>query len=250
MKLNKKIVIAIVLVAIVAVVGLVAYTLLPPSNGGTPTETGYLLRLNYNVGDKLVYDLGMEAELLGENTTQELGFEMEIVDFDGENYTIEQTYIEKETGYSLTATVKANQTGYLVDYVSIESEAYAVVAFGVSDMAVFGTIFPIEEVKLGESWETDINIGFAELEMSEIDFSGTHKYTLSEVTDETLKLDIESSVVMTAYGGTNTIDASGTIFLDPVTCSLVEITYSATIKLEAEGQSIEGEVTMHGRLVE
>jgi len=243
-RMNKKIVIAIVLVAIIAGAGLVAYILFPPSD----EETGYLLRLNYNVGDKLGYSMDMTMKVENQSLEQkEYKFEMEILDFDGENYTIKQTIIVKEPWDSFTGTIKVNQTGHVIEYIDCSSE-YLSMTFTVSDMALLGIILPSEKVELGKNWEVPIDIEFPEIEFTGMSISGTQKYTLSEVTNETIELEYETSFVVTAYA-TVTINANGTILLDAVTCNLVEITYFGTTKAEYEGQTYEGEVTLHGRLV-
>lgn len=241
--MNKKIVIAIVLVAIIAGAGLVAYILFPPSD----EETGYLLRLNYNVGDKLGYSMDMTMKVENQSLEQrEYKIEMEVLGFDGENYTIKQTIIEGPRD-SFTGIIKVNQTGHVIEYIDCSSE-YLSMTFTVSDMALLRIILSSEKVEVGENWEVPIDIEFPEIEFTGMSILGTQKYTLSEVTNETIELEYETSFVVTAYA-TVTINANGTILLDAVTCNLVEITYFGTTKAGYEGQIYEGEVTLHGQLV-
>jgi len=245
---KKLIAIVLVCIIIVAVASLIAFTRFPPSDGDGEPEPGYLLRLNYNVGEKMTYNMKTTLKTEGEDVTGEVLYEMEILNSDGENYTIKQTISDKESGLSYTATVKMNQTGHVVEYLECNAE-YLGSSFALAGVPTFGDNFPFEEVKLGESWETAIDIEMPELDILDMDFSGTRKYTLSKVTNETLKLEYETTVTMTRINDIATADVSGTIYLDAVTCSLVEATYFESIKVVAQGQTAEAEVIVHCWLI-
>jgi len=266
-KSKKLIAIVLVCVIIVAVASLVAFTLLPPFDGDTPTETGYLIRMNYDVGEKLIYEMDMTAIVTGmeEEETVELTCEMEVLDFDGENYTIQQTlYFEGALALLNTGKFKMDQTGYVVEYVECNL-GYFTRIVTLSSVPTFGAYFPEEEVKLGESWENVIELEGSKMGMSELDLdvsrfeitsSGTAKYTLSEVSNETLKIDYEASVYMAifdinaeVYDMTMSADINGTVYIDAVTYRLIEFTYSESDEMMLSGETMEGEGTTHGWLV-
>lgn len=250
--MNKKKLIAIVLcIIIVVAVSLIVFTRSPPSD----EETSYSLRLNYNIGEKLIYRINATSitSMVNEYESVEFIYEMEVLDFDGENYTIQQTVsLEEEPEYSPIGIVKINQTGYVVEFVDYSIDYFGSVLTSLI-LPTFG-VYSQEKVELGESWEGVFDIEkLITVEESRIDFWETTNYTLSEVTGETLKILFEMTAYMTLFSElgdvTTTIDINGTICLDAVTYSLAEFYLTELSRSVWMGETTELECAIHCQLV-
>lgn len=236
--------IAIVLVCIIIVSGIVLFVVTRSPFNGEP-EPSYFLRLNYDVGEKLVYRMEFAGITGDETYTTELTYEMEVLDFDGENYTIQQTITDEATGASVIGQAKMNQTGYVVEYGYDQESFLGITTF--FSVPTFRAYFTAEEVKLGDSWKNIL--GVDPLEHFPIDYSGTGTFTLSEVSDETMTLDYEAWMQTTTYNVNHSATINGTIHLDAFTYRVVEFNLTETVKSEVAGTTMETEATTHCWLV-
>ena len=238
-KSKKLIAIVLVCIIIVSALVLIVVTRPPPFNG--EPEPSYFLRLNYNVGEKLVYRMEIAGITGDETYTTELTYEMEILNFDGENYTIQQTITDEATGASVIGQAKINQTGYVLEYGYDQESFLGITTF--FSVPTFRAYFTAEEVKLGDTWKNVL--GIETMEHFPLDYSGTGTFTLSEVSDETVTLNYEAWMQTTTYNVNQSVTINGTIHLDAFTYRVVEFNLTESIKSEVAGTIKETEATTH-----
>jgi len=244
-------VIGLVAIAIIATASIVVFTQLLPGARGEPVPLG----LNYSEGEKMTYEISMTAEVkamgMEEETSQEGTLEMEVLSFDGENYTIYETMTLDTQEVSFT--MKMNQMGYVVGDTELPPEFEETFSyfFGVPG---FGSYFTEEEIRVGESW----NIPF-DIEFSGIDLEGTVSYKLSGITSitvdagtyEALKIKVKTSGLSATIEGMDfTMNINGYVYLENATCRLIKLRLDASATMTGAGQSASIVMTMQMELIE
>lgn len=246
-KFGRKLVIGLVALAIIAMASVIMFTqFLPGARGETVT-----LELDYGVGEKMTYRITLTMEAMTVEFSQEATLEMEVLSFDGENYTIRQTLTAELEEVSFE--MKMNKTGHIVEGMGLppEFEETFTSLFGVPG---FGSYFPEELVRVGESWEMPLD-----MELPGIDFEGTISYELSEIgsvtvtagTYEALQINIEGADLQ--MGGEDfqaDWDINGDIYLEKDTCRLLDLRFDQSITTTAMGQTVSMEITMQMQLTE
>jgi len=228
-------VIGLVAIAIIAIASIVVFTQLLRGAKGEPVPLG----LNYSEGEKMTYEMSMAIEAPGMEETMEGTWEMEVLSFDGENYTIQQT-------------MTINRMGYVVGLPPELEETFSSL-LGVPGL---GSYFTKEEVRVGESWEIPFDIEF-----SGIDLEGTISYKLSGITSvtvpagtyEALKINIKSSglsATIEEMDAQITMNINGYVYLENGTCRLIELRLDESATMTAAGQTASMEMTMQMQLIE
>ena len=241
-------VIGLVAIAIIATASIVVFTQLLPGARGEPVPLG----LNYSEGEKMTYEISMTAEVkamgMEEETSQEGTLEMEVLSFDGENYTIHQTmtFDGQESSY----TMKMNQMGYVFGLPPEIEEQFS----SLLGVPGFGSYFTEEEIRVGEGW----NIPF-DIEFSGIDLEGTVSYKLSGITSitvdagtyEALKIKVKTSGLSATIEGMDfTMNINGYVYLENATCRLIKLRLDASATMTGAGQSASIVMTMQMELIE
>jgi len=133
---------AIGLIAIIAVASVIALMYLMPTGEAATIPLG----MNYSEGESMTYNLTMTMTVsaLGASYTQTATatIQMEVLSFDGTNYTIRYTMEMYSPTYShFSYTVTMNKTGHILNYTDLPSEfqeTYSLLA----GMPGYGTYFP------------------------------------------------------------------------------------------------------------
>jgi len=203
------------------------------------------LGLNYQVGEKLVYTttetittpLGNITKTGTINST----YSLEVVDFDGEYYTLNKTIeilLDKPTSISLIERINKNKTGYAKYFLPGETAAL----FGNSSSnPVLAALLSKPDAKVGDTWQIPLNSGnstfgttgdltltFADIQEITVP-AGTYKVFRIDVTSNNLNSHVEISA-----GRSNTsMSFSGSIYLEYGTCRQIK----ADVQITATTQS-------------
>jgi hypothetical protein len=243
--------IGILLVAIIAVASIISVTQFLPSVSGELVSVG----MNYEIGEKMTYNIKTTVELMTMPISSEYTLQMEILNFDGENYTIKQTMTIEQQEFSYT--MKINKMGQIVEY--NESAVEMDEAFSsLFDMSGYGAQFTSDEVRVGESWEIPIDIT-----EEGISLQGTLSYMLSEITTVTvpagtydvLKIEAEISDLQTTtsieeLNMQTTSNMDGYALLEKDSCMLIEFTLQQVTTVTAMGETSSIKTNMQMQLVE
>lgn len=241
--------IGLVAIAIVASASIIVFTQFMPGARGEAAPLG----LNYDVGEKMTYELSITIEMAGREVSEEGTLEMEVLSFDGENYTIRQSMISAQQEFSFT--VKMNQTGHIIEYFGLPSEFEETFSSLLGVPGVYGSYFTDEKIRVGESWEIPLD-----LQVAELDLQGTASYKLVEIADITVSagtyraLKIEgkmSDLQATSSALVHfTSNVNGYIYLENATCRLVKCTLHQSVTVTTEGQTQSMKMTMQMELIE
>jgi len=244
-------VIGLVAIAVVATASIIVFTQFLPSAKGKTVPLG----LNYSVGEKMTYEYNMTIEMMDTEVSQGGTLEMEVQSFDGENYTIRQTMTFGLQETSLT--VKIDKMGNLVDYIGLPPELQETLSsfLGVPG---FGSYFPKEEARVGESWEIPMD-----MELMGMDLEGTISYKLSKITSvtvpagtyEALYLEIKPSSLAATYSVEGMsfhmdLNLDGYMYLGNATCHLIEFRINESATIISGGQTRSMEMTIQMQLIE
>ena len=244
-------VIGLVAIVIIAAASILVVTQFLPGARGEPVTLG----LNYSEGEKMTYEISMTVEAPGMEETLGGTWEMEVLSFDGEIYTIRQTMTFD--GQESSFTMKMNQTGHMIGLPPEFGEEFSSM-LGVPGL---GSYFTKEEIRVGESWQIPFEIPF-DIGV-EILFEGTMSYKLSKITSvtvpagtyEALKINIKSSGLSLTYSMEGmdfslTMNINGYVYLEKATCRLIELSLDQSATMRAAGQSASMETTMQMQLIE
>jgi hypothetical protein len=244
-------VIGLVAVAVVVTASIIVFTQFLPSAKGEIVPVGF----NYSVGEKMTYEFSITMEALGNEVSQEAILGMEVQSFDGENYTIRETMTFASQEISLT--VRIDKMGNVIDFIDLPSEFQETYSsfLGVPG---FGSYFPKEEVRIGESWKIPMD-----MELIGMDLEGTINYKLSKITSVTvpagtydvLHVEIKPSSFAATYseGGISfhmDLNMDGYLYLKNATCHLIEFRVNESATITAEGQTQSMEMTLQMQLIE
>jgi hypothetical protein len=191
-------VVAIVLVAVIAV------ALLVPQGAATIP-----LGLEYTVGEKMVYNTTETITTQTANSSLppsspwETSIDsteiVEVVDFDGEYYSLNHTVTSKlgNTPVSISFIEKVNKTGY-TGYFRLQGTK-EVLTSNMSTDPYASVLLDKPEVKVGDSWKVPVNSGNSNISMTgemTITFGGVQNITVPAGTYEVFKVDTVSNLTM------------------------------------------------------
>lgn len=251
-------VIGLAAIAIIATASVIVFTQFLPSARGENVS----FEFDYSVGEKMTYEMNMTMEIMDTEVSMESTMEMEVISFDGENYTIRQTTTsELQVEYSYT--VKMNKTGYIVEYIELPPELNETFTSFLEEFSFlgapgFGSYFPKAEAKVGESWEIPFD-----MELESMNFNGRINFELSEITNvtvpagtyEAVKIDIKPSVIQISYpiegmGYQSTLNVDGYIYVRKDVCHLFKFRIHESVTMTVNDQTVSMEMTMQMQLIE
>jgi len=136
------------------VVVVIAIALLIPQGAATIP-----LSINYQVGEKMSYETTetITAPIEGTMKTETINSTstLEVVDFDGETYTLNHTLTSMvlDQPFSTSLTEKLNKTGYASYFLPGETKAL------LSNSSLLSTLLTKPEAKVGDTWEISLDTG-------------------------------------------------------------------------------------------
>jgi len=258
-RFGKKLYLIAGLIAVIAVVSAVTFIFLLPSTGeGAPVPLG----LNYTPGEEMTYSMTITTSGTGVSRTDAGITSMEILNFDGENYTMELNFqtLTPSSGVA-SYTIKMDKTGRIIEYSGFSPEMEFFMFAGIPGC---GSYFQKDQVNVGESFQTPIyisSVGFR----ANVSIDGTANHRISEIKNTTIpncgtyrvfKTEIAADNIILGDESSGTaaslhINIDGYMYLEYGTCRLIEYNVQESVIFPYMGQPpIIVIVTMQLRLTE
>ena len=252
-------------IAAIVVIVVIAVALLIPQGAATIP-----LSVEYTVGEKMVYNMietvtiqmansSLPAEYSGYspyetdiNSTEIV----EVVDFDGEYYTLNHT-ITATLGHmpvSMAFIEKVNKTGYTGYFTLGGTEQLW--ASNMSTDPFVTALLDKPEVKVGDSWQIPMNSGNSNVSMTgemTITFGGIQDLTVPAGTYKVFRIDVSSNnlsmkiniptTTNTSIQNTMKINISGQIYIEYGTCRRIESNMQM-IQMTSSSQEVGASATI------
>jgi hypothetical protein len=267
-KSRKTLYVVIGTIAVVAVVLAAVFVFEIPQSQGATIPLTY----NYTVGENMVYNItmviiGSTVNSTGNpvpypvgtstNMTEAETASMDIVSFDGENYTINYTTVIVWNGITLgpdNGTEMINKTGY-VTILSGPTTGYIYYVLGQFSIPTF---FQKNQAKVRETWQFPIS----QLGNASSGVTGNETFTFGDIqnvdvpagTYKAFNMNFSSTDITVsplAYGQLYTMHArlNGQAFLEYGTCHLIDFNYQGNVYYEVNGQNFSSSSSTHAILV-
>jgi hypothetical protein len=253
-RFGKRVYVVLGIVAVVAVVLALVFVFLAPLNVGATIPLSY----DYASGEEMTYNVTVTAtNATGQNTTETITIGMDVISFDGENYTVNETVALSFSGGSptvLSVTEKVNKTGY-VTYLNGTAgleQAYF----------TFSNIWSFRqktEARVGETWQIPFGFG-----VSNGTFNGILTYKFGDIQNITVpagtyrvfKIDISgSNLTATTIAPppanmsiSQNITINGQMYLEYGTCRLIQADFQGNTSTRYGDQTIAGAFSEQIRL--
>jgi len=254
---GKKLYIIIGLIAVVAVASaFILINFMPKGLGATVS-----LGVNYNVGEKMTYQVLITMSMMGQTVTKNGTISIEVLSFDGENYTIQEKVRVDSQDFSFT--VKMNKTGHIFDFTGPGDSAglpqeFQQIYSSLSSLPGFGSYYPRLTARVGEGWQIPIDTQILGLNLS-----GTINYGISGVTDITVtagtykvfRIDISAINIHGIYQSSGvTVHLFATMnayaYVENATSTPIEFNIQESVTASAMGQTVSMSMTILVRLKE
>lgn len=213
----------------IAAVAVIAVALLIPQGAAIIP-----LSVEYTVGERMVYNntqtvtmqlptSTVDPSLFGQGsrtTTMNSTTTVDVIDFDGEAYTLNHTTSMEMLGhpFSISLIEKVNKTGYSTLFFA---EGTQMITSNVSTSnPVLTGLLEKPEVRVGESWEIPLSTNNASIGMTgsmTLTFRGIQDITVPAGTYKVFRVDMSSNnvgmntEVLSPYGGTTTLSSTMSI---------------------------------------
>jgi hypothetical protein len=251
---RKKLGIAVALVAVVAV-ALVAVVFLANPTFFAMGET-VPLTFSYSEGEKMTYSMTMTMDLMGQETTETGTSTVEILSVQGDTYTI-RTTTDTESSPSVSYTMTMDKTGRITDYGSLPENVQQSLG-SLSFLPGYGSSFPKQEAKVGESWQIPLDT-----EVSGVSLEGAVNCKVSEVKSLTvpagtynvfkMEISINNAHASSSALGANiemTMNANGYVYLEKGTGRTIELLFEETVSGTSTGATVSVDLEMQMQLTE
>jgi hypothetical protein len=259
-------------VAIAAVAVIVIALLIPQGAAIIP------LNVEYTVGERMVYDttetvamqiynstVGTSLGIGGINNTVTMNSTttVDVVDFDGETYTLNHTVSMELLGHPLSISFieKVNKTGYSTLLFPGATQALATNVS--SDNPILSGLLGKSEVKVGDTWEIPLNTNNASIGMTgsiTLTFKGIQDITVPAGTYKVFRVDMSSNnlgmntVTASPYGGTTTVSTtmniSGEYYIEYDTGRQIEYNTQMAIQSQVMGVNTTTSLSANTTLVQ
>jgi hypothetical protein len=242
---KRSLMLGLAIVAIIAVASIYALFQSPILGVGA---TGTELKLDYNVGEKMTYQMDVGMQMLDTNISETTTLEMEVQDFDGENYTIKYTISAGAEEDSFT--LKMNETGHLVENNELPDNLDEIISF-LPSVPGFGPFLTGEEVKVGDSWEIPLDVPEMDLEVK-ISFviNELGKADVPAGTYDVFKISVESSGFNIEMEGIQVdLEMDGVLSLEKDTCRPVDLDLMLTLETTIEDQTANIDMNLKMTLI-
>ena len=239
---KRPLIFGLVVVTIIAILSIYALFQSPMLGvGAKATE----LKLDYYVGETMAYEMNIGMQMFNTTISETIKLEMEVQDFDGENYTVKYAISAGNEEHSFT--LKMNETGQLVEGNELPdnlNETFSLLPV----MPGFGSYLTGEKVGVGDSWEIPFDV-------PEMDFEGKMSFVITELskvdvpagTYDVFKIGVESSGFnIEAEGVQADLKMDGVLSLEKDTCRLVDLDLSLTLETAIEDQT--GSIDMNFKM--
>jgi hypothetical protein len=241
-------------IAVAVVVVIVVALLIPQGAAIIP------LSVEYTVGERMVYDVTETVAMQMSNSTtgSALGLSsnstvtmdskttVDVVDFDGEVYTLNHTLNMELLGkpVSFSYLEKVNQTGYTTMLLPGATETLAP-SIGSQDPVLTG-ILGKSQVKVGDTWEIPLNANNASIGITGslvLTFKGIQEITVPAGTYKVFRVDMTSKDVgMQTSALSTTMSVNGEYYVEFETGRQIENNIQMTTQSQVMG--VDTSITM------
>ncbi len=245
-KSRKKLYALLGIVLIAVLISVVVITFFVPRGLGETIPYGF----NYAVGEKMVYDLSMTINSGGLNILENGTISMEVLSFDGDNYTINETgsfTVQGMPQQEVSFTTGMNKFGQMTGVSGVPSEMQSIYSmFG--GVPGFGSAFNRTEARVGESWQLPLDLGNSTFSMSGMmnyKFGEVQNVTMAAGTFKTFKIEISTNDVHASISVVSmSLDMHGWILQEYGTCRLIDMNMETTETASGQGQSMTITISM------
>jgi hypothetical protein len=252
------------IVGVAAVASALLFVLLVSPSLGSTIPLSY----NYEVGEHMTYNVTstvseFEQSTLGNSAgtpvvkTVIATISMDVISFDGGNYTIDETESTQvgSLTVSFTVTEKMNKTGYI----TILSGPFATLNSALTDLNSLSTFFQKDHAKVGETWQVPIselgNLSFGLRGNMTFTFGSIQNSTVPAGTYKVFSIDVSCTNLTVSLNATGSsyyasVSGSGQEYLEYGTCRQIESNFQETVTNQINGQNHFTNTSMQMELVE
>ena len=244
-------------IAGIIVILVIVITLLIPQGAATIP-----LSVKYTVGEKMTYDMieTITTEqiqgIMGINST----VNVEVVDFDGEHYTLNYTVtavLNHQHPMSISYIARVNKTGYTTYFHTGKTQQ---LLYNMSSNPVLSAVLNKPEVKVGDAWQIPLSTGETNVSVKgdlTVTFVGIQDMTVPAGTYRVFRIDFSSNniriniTIPTPYNTSiqNTVEMSlsGQTYLEYGTCR--QIKYSIQINSSSKMRDSEIRCSISSQMI-
>jgi hypothetical protein len=239
------------LISIAVVVSALVLVFLVPRGLGETIPYSF----NYSVGEKMTYNITMSESITGLKSSVTGTVDIEILSFDGANYTINETGMFMIQGVSqpFSYTLKMDKSGRMVDVSNISSEMQSMYsAFGMMP----GFSFPSNktEARVGETWQFPLNLnslGYAMSGTIDYKFDNVQNITVPAGTFKAFEIDVSTDNIHASIMGTSlTMSMNGQLHQEYGTCRLLDLNLQVTMNMAQGTQTMAMSMSMQIQLTQ
>jgi hypothetical protein len=247
-------------IAAIIVIAVIAIALLIPQTAATIP-----LSVEYTVGEKMIYNTIEAVTFQADNTAIPAEQSVQvpnttsinstaivnIVDFDGEYYTLNHTITGTlgQTPVSISFIEKVNKTGYTSYF--LPGGTQQVMTSNMSNNPFVTALLAQPEVKVGDTWQIPMSSGNSNVSITgelTIKFGGIQDITVPAGTYRVFKIDVSSNnftmnVKVPTHANntiapfTTNISISGQIYIEYGTCRQIQSNMQTISSTQAVGAS-------------
>jgi hypothetical protein len=252
------------IIAVAAVASALVFAFLVPLSSGVSIPLSY----NYEVGEHMTYNMTSNVSQFEQSTpgnpvgtpvvqniTETIS--MDVLSFDGENYTINETASIPLASLPVSFTImgKINKTGY----VTILSGPFAELNSAFTGLNLLSTFFQKEQAKVGETWHFPIselgNLSFGMRGNITFTFGNIQSITVPAGTYKVFSIDVSASnltmnlnIAGISYSASES--GSGQEYLEYGTCRQIESNFQENVSYQIGGQNYTTNASMQMELVQ
>lgn len=237
-----------ILAVIVIVIVAVAF-LFPQGVAAIP------LTADYQVGERMVYNTVITGTSIGSLSSMTIDSTqtVDVVDFDGEYYTLNHTTTMEILGkpFNFSVLEKINKTGYSTFMLNLGDSSLPVSTnTGISGDSYLTQLLNMSEVKVGDSITVpypsavssvgikgDLTVAFEGIEDITVP-AGTYKVVRVSITTDNIRMEVPKVYL------SGTIDMSYTIFIEYGTMRQIKSTMQETVTYQSSAMNYTMHLTM------
>lgn len=197
------------------------------------------LSVNYTVGEKMTYNMieTITTEQIQGATSIDSTVNVEVIDFDGEHYTLNYTVtavLNHQHPMSISYIAKVNKTGYASYFRAGGTQQ---LLYNMSSNPVLSAVLNKPEVKLGDTWQIPLSTGGTNVSVKgdlTVTFVGIQDMTVPAGTYRVFRIDFSSNNISinitiptpynTSIQSTVEMSLSGQTYLEYGTCRQIKQT--------------------------
>jgi hypothetical protein len=221
---------------------------------------------NFAPADHMTYNMtitGSNTRAAGQNSSQTGTVAMDVLSFDGENYTINVTAtfsLQEGAPYSLTFTEKMNKTGYITNISFYTLNGTQQTYPSTSGIPGLGTFFEKDQAKVGETWQVPMSswsngnsssgwMGNLTFTFGDIQYvtvpAGTYKVFRFDITGSNLTLSLNQPL-----SDSENMSITAQEYIEYGTCRTIDSNMQENLSFQVSGQNFTMNLYLQMKLVQ